>query len=199
VLFTFPSRYWFTIGHTGVLRLGRWSSQIPTGLLVPCGTQGTSRANSDFAYGPITLFRSSFQSASAIFVGPFMEALQPLIDESIRFGLVRFRSPLLPESRLISFPLGTEMFHFPRSASLHLFIQCRMGVLVATGCPIQTSSGHRLLGTSPKLIAASHVFHRLCVPRHPPSALSSLTISLSVEARGRCTAPSPSLSLLKDA
>ena len=39
VLFTFPSRYSFTIGHQVVLSLGRWSSQIPTGLLVPHGTQ----------------------------------------------------------------------------------------------------------------------------------------------------------------
>src|SRR5829696_5746660 len=39
VLFTFPSRYLFTIGHQVVLSLGRWSSQIPTGLLVPHGTQ----------------------------------------------------------------------------------------------------------------------------------------------------------------
>ena len=31
-------------------------------------------------------------------------------------GLIPFRSPLLWESRLISFPLGTEMFHFPRFA-----------------------------------------------------------------------------------
>ena len=30
VLFTFPSRYWFTIGHQGVFRLRRWSSQIHT-------------------------------------------------------------------------------------------------------------------------------------------------------------------------
>src|SRR5690242_7208859 len=30
-----------------------------------------------------------------------------------RFGLIRFRSPLLPESRLFSLPAGTEMFHFP--------------------------------------------------------------------------------------
>ena len=28
-------------------------------------------------------------------------------------GLVRVRSPLLTESRLISFPPGTEMFQFP--------------------------------------------------------------------------------------
>lgn len=33
-------------------------------------------------------------------------------------GLFRVRSPLLTESRLISFPLGTEMFQFPRFASL---------------------------------------------------------------------------------
>src|SRR6201995_905720 len=29
------------------------------------------------------------------------------------FGLFRFRSPLLTESRLLSLPAGTEMFHFP--------------------------------------------------------------------------------------
>ena len=31
----------------------------------------------------------------------------------IRFSLFRFRSPLLTESRLLSLPVGTEMFHFP--------------------------------------------------------------------------------------
>src|SRR5690554_5882457 len=38
--------------------------------------------------------------------------------------LVRFRSPLLSESRLISFPRVTEMFQFTRFASTHLCIQC---------------------------------------------------------------------------
>ena len=37
---------------------------------------------------------------------------------SIRFALFPFRSPLLGESRLISFPLATEMFHFARFAPL---------------------------------------------------------------------------------
>ena len=32
---------------------------------------------------------------------------------------------------------------------------------------------------SPKLIAACHVLHRLSLPRHPPCALSSLTIELT--------------------
>ena len=38
VLFTFPSRYWFTIGHERVFSLRRWSSRIPTGFLVSRGT-----------------------------------------------------------------------------------------------------------------------------------------------------------------
>ena len=33
-----------------------------------------------------------------------------------RFGLFRVRSPLLTEYRLISFPVGTEMCHFPTLA-----------------------------------------------------------------------------------
>ena len=39
------------------------------------------------------------------------------------FGLFRFRSPLLTESRLFSFPQGTEMFHFPWFRSEALYIQ----------------------------------------------------------------------------
>ena len=31
VLFTFPSRYLFTIGHQGVFRLGGWSPHVQTG------------------------------------------------------------------------------------------------------------------------------------------------------------------------
>ena len=53
-------------------------------------------------------------------------ALQPRIVETVRFGLFPFRSPLLWESRLISLPPGTEMFHFPGLASLDLCIQSRM-------------------------------------------------------------------------
>ena len=55
-----------------------------------------------------------------------MPALQPRMVETIRFGLFPFRSPLLWESRLISLPPGTEMFHFPGLASLDLCIQSRM-------------------------------------------------------------------------
>ncbi len=44
----------------------------------------------------------------------------------IRFGLFRFRSPLLTESRLFSFPVGTEMFHFPTFPPTALYIQAEV-------------------------------------------------------------------------
>src|SRR5580692_1811748 len=42
VLFTFPSRYSFAIGHTRVLRLGGWSPRVQTGLLVSRPTRESS-------------------------------------------------------------------------------------------------------------------------------------------------------------
>ena len=41
VLFTFPSRYFSTIGHQVVFRLGGWSPRLPCGFLVPAGTPDT--------------------------------------------------------------------------------------------------------------------------------------------------------------
>ena len=48
----------------------------------------------------------------------------------------------------------------------------------AVGFPIQRSPDQSLLSSSPKHIAACHVFHRLLVPRHPPNALSSLLYAI---------------------
>ena len=36
--------------------------------------------------------------------------------------------------------------------------------------------------SSPKLFAAYHVFHRLLVPRHPPCALTTLTVAGTIES-----------------
>src|SRR6516225_4346441 len=48
VLFTFPSRYLFAIGHQGVFRLRRWSSRIHTGFLGPRATWDTTRESQGF-------------------------------------------------------------------------------------------------------------------------------------------------------
>src|SRR5215211_4489177 len=43
------------------------------------------------------------------------------------------------------------------------------------GSPIRTPWDHSSVDSSPRPIAASHVLHRLLVPRHPPFALDNLT------------------------
>ena len=69
------------------------------------------------------------------------------------------------------------MFQFPSFASQSYEFRLRYPALIGMGCPIQKSPDLNLFSGSPKLIAAYHVFHRLLVPRHPPYALSSLTVN----------------------
>jgi hypothetical protein len=46
------------------------------------------------------------------------------------------------------------------------------------GFPIRTPSDLSSVGSSPRLIAASYVLHRLLMPRHPPCALKNLTTKM---------------------
>ena len=62
VLFTFPSRYLFTIGRQGVFSLTRWSWQIQTGLHVSRPTWVPHSASTLYAYATITLFGAPFQA-----------------------------------------------------------------------------------------------------------------------------------------
>ena len=72
-------------------------------------------------------------------------------------------------------------------------------VLTAPGFPIQKSPDQRMFSSSPKLIAAFHVFHLHLTPRHPPFALSSLAtipqISLNTLMRTYLTSRNKSVSL----
>ena len=100
VLFTFPSRYLFTIGRIGVLRLGGWSPHVQTKFLVFRPTRGPYPNLPVRGYHP----------------------LWPAFPDSSGFlnkatGLIRVRSPLLTESLLMSFPPATEMFQFAGFAS----------------------------------------------------------------------------------
>ena len=56
-----------------------------------------------------------------------------------KFRLFPFRSPLLRESLVISFPPGTEMFHFPGFPPPSLTTG-QSNALNVCGCPIRTSS-----------------------------------------------------------
>jgi hypothetical protein len=64
------------------------------------------------------------------------------------------------------------------------------------GFPIRTSSDPRSVDSSPRHIAASHVLHRLLMPRHPPCALKHLqtqknnsTKTLQISNFARCSQP----------
>ena len=95
---------------------------------------------------------------------------QPRGSKLPRFGLFPVRSPLLGESRLISLPPGTEMFQFPGLA-----LPCGSdGTSTPAGFPHSDILGSQLACSSPRLIAAYHVLHRLSMPRHPPCALLRL-------------------------
>ena len=182
MLFTFPSRYLCTIGHQGVLRLGGWSPHVQTGFHVSRLTRGRSRVLPVRGCHPLW---PDFPDGSG--------------SDAIVTGLIRVRSPLLAESRLISFPPGTEMFQFSGFAPGGLYIQPSVtpsGCPVESGCPIRKSPDQNLFGGSPELIAAYNVLHRLCTPRHPPYTLSSLTTFMD-SCGQRTLSPSEGDSLLE--
>ena len=73
--------------------------------------------------------------------------------------------------KLFSSPTGTEMFHFPASTPTQtMHSPAGNTTQPVLGFPIRTSSDQRFVGNSPRHNAASHVLHRLSMPRHPPYA-----------------------------
>ena len=117
MLFTFPSRYWFTIGLLRVFSLGGWARRIHTGFLV-------SRATQDSA---------TLQMASCTGLSPSAEELSRTFHSPL---VLRCRSPTTPlmpcdisglgsspvarhywgNHILFSLPTGTKMFQFPAFA-----------------------------------------------------------------------------------
>ncbi len=96
------------------------------------------------------------------------------VSHTCGLAILRFRSPLLTESQLFSLPTGTEMFHFPALPPNGYIFTAGDTTSLAPGFPIRTSSDPRSVDSSPRHNAASHVLHRLSVPRHPPCALKHL-------------------------
>ena len=74
------------------------------------------------------------------------------------------------------------MFQFRRFPSHTYLIQYG---IPCGGFPHSEISGSMLICSSPKLIAAYHVLHRLLMPRHSPCALCNLTSSESASASFR--------------
>ena len=129
VLFTFPSRYWFTIGHQVVFSLGRWSSRFPTGFLVSRCTQEPPTVRLDFTYGAITLFGRPSQAVRLSARCPSLLLPKQLDGPTTRYvqrrqacirtvwAVPRSLATTSGISVLISFPRGTKMFQFPPFAT----------------------------------------------------------------------------------
>ena len=71
------------------------------------------------------------------------------------------------------------MVHFPGFARPQLWIHWGVIGFYPSGFPHSEIPGSKPACGSPRLIAACHVLHRLLLPRHPPCALSSLTIKFT--------------------
>ena len=108
-----------------------------------------------FPYGAVTRYGSPFQTLP--------------VPKTHATGLIRVRSPLLAESRLMSVPPATEMFQFAGFASPSY--EFRRRYPLRGGLPHSEIPGSPIARISPGLFAACHVLHRLSVPRHPPDAL----------------------------
>ena len=82
MLFTFPSRYWFTIAHSFIFSLGGWSRLLPTRFLVSRRTQDPIRLPLDFGYRAFTFFGRAFDpvllSSFLPYHGPSTPALGPV-------------------------------------------------------------------------------------------------------------------------
>ena len=113
-----------------------------------------------FSYGAITHYGRTFHSV--------------LISQMLkRTRLFRFRSPLLSESRLMSFPRATEMFQFTRFASHdYVFI---MRYLLRGGFPHSEISGSKLICQLPE------AYRRLSRLSSPVIAKASTTCSYSLD------------------
>ncbi len=169
MLFTFPSRYWFTIGLIRVFSLAGWARQIRAGLLVSRVTQDSAMPHcaSGTGLSPSVVPLSKGFSSHAECNGAVLQPRGCIATNPV-WALPRSLATTGGIICLFSLPGGTKMFQFPPFASLIT----RIGILQIPGLSHSEIRGSRAICALPRLIAAYHVLHRLNEPRHPPSALS---------------------------
>ena len=124
MLFTFPSRYWFTIGQSVVFSLGRWSSQIPTGFHVPRGTRDTSKVTLGFVYGAITHFGRTFQTVLLSIINPMSGPHNPYATEVTQVWAVPLSLATTYGITIVFFSWGYLDVSVPPVRPIQLCIHC---------------------------------------------------------------------------
>ena len=155
VLFTFPSRYWFTIGLPGVFSLGGWSRRIHTGFHVPRATQDTTILNAPCPYGTITHI-VQLSNCFRFVALRTLWSYNPVIAKTTTVWAV-------PIS--LATTLGITLV-FSSSAYLDVSVQrvrppCGVTGLQPAGLPHSDTHGSMLMCSSPWIFAAYRVLHRL--------------------------------------
>ena len=175
VLFTFPSRYFSTIGHRGVFSLGGWSLRLPTRFLVSgCTLDPTvSLAISFTGLSPslVILPRMFYYNLWITSV-----VLNPGCISTSGLGSFAFARRYLQNRFFFLLLWVLRCFSSPRLPIYTLFIHVwQTGLFLPARFPHSDSHGSRFICNSPWIFAAYHVLLRLSVPRHSPYALCSLT------------------------
>ena len=116
----------------------RWSAQIHTPFHVWRITQELPRAFSDFDHGGITLCAGAFQLLDLSSMVPRRGPTTP--ETSLRFGLFRFRSPLLTESILFLFLRLLRCFTSPGIAYRFLTSPLTISITQDSGAASETDN-----------------------------------------------------------
>ena len=130
---------------------------------------GSCHVNFPFAYGAFTLSGWLSQNHSARIIESIMQS-EPHGARTMVWALPRSLAATC-RIEFSFFSSGYLDVSVPRVPFLQLCIGCRIHEVCSCGFPHSDISGSMDICSSPKLIAAYHVFHRLLVPRHPPCAL----------------------------
>ena len=156
----------------GISRAPCYLGYTPRGNTISnTGLSPTPVTRSKVFFYSITLTSEAQQRSQARPTTPYMQPLPGLTHA--RFSLIRFRSPLLPESLLFSLPVGTEMFHFPTFPHPALYIQAGVTryARALAGFPHSDILGSQLVYQLPE------AYRRLLRPSSAPDAQASTVCS----------------------
>ena len=135
----------------------------------------------NFAYGIFTLSDQISQNCSAIDSSTLCSQ-QPRGARTTVWALSISLAATLEIDKFSFSSSGYLDVSVPRVPHVQLCIHCTLTEVSSAGFPHSDISGSLDMCSSPKLFAAYHVFHRLLVPRHPPCALTTLTVAGTIES-----------------
>ena len=142
---------------------------------------GSCQVSSDFGYGALTLSGRLFQSRSPVITESLMQS-EPRDARITVWALSISLAATLEIDKFSFSSSGYLDVSVPRVPHVQLCIHCTLTEVSSAGFPHSDISGSLDMCSSPKLFAAYHVFHRLLVPRHPPCALTTLTVAGTIES-----------------